>query len=90
MFTCVEDPIISAIDNTIKYSLGSYADVVSSKSIEEIIEDLLNKRTRQIITEYKCHNCGGSLNIPNDKHVMICPYCNSVYAYGLQMINDRG
>lgn len=64
---------------------------VANDDIEEkILEEILNRLTKKPVFEYKCHNCGGSLELEKNKHIFKCPYCNSVYAVGTNMVNDKG
>ena len=39
--------------------------------------------------EHKCNNCGGTVEMDIDNHIFRCPYCGSVYAVGVKMINDK-
>ena len=65
-----------------------------SPSVEEsLFQKFLNKMQEVNFTptvEHKCHNCGGSLEIKATEHIFKCPFCNSVYAIGTELVNDRG
>lgn len=62
-----------------------------SPSVEaDLFQKFLNKMQEVSFTptvEHKCHNCGGTLEIKITEHIFKCPFCNSVYAIGTQLIN---
>lgn len=65
-----------------------------SKSLNETIENKINEILAQFgakpLFQHTCHNCGAQLELSIEKHIFICPYCDSVYMIGTEMINDRG
>lgn len=70
-------------------SLGDNVDLNLSDEIKEkLFSDFMLKISRVPIIEYKCHNCGMTLQLKEDQHIFICPYCESTYAVGTSMINS--
>lgn len=62
-----------------------------SPSVEaDLFQKFLNKMQEVSFTptvEHKCHNCGGVLELKITEHIFRCPFCNSVYAFGTQLVN---
>lgn len=57
---------------------------------EKLFQKFLDKMNEVSFTptiEHKCHNCGGTLEIKITEHIFKCPFCNSVYAFGTQLVN---
>lgn len=54
----------------------------NEETYEDIFHKLMEKFNKHPIVEHKCHNCGGIIELDENKHVFRCPYCNSVYAIG--------
>lgn len=75
------------------YTAQLDAKYLTGTALEQI-RDWVNEKFKNLTVaptvEHKCHNCGGTLEIENTKHIFICPYCKSVYAIGTEQINDRG
>lgn len=71
------------------------ADVVSSQEFddltyEKIFEKMSEMFRKTPVTQHRCHNCGGTVEMNIDKHIFICPYCGSAYAIGTTHVNDNG
>lgn len=75
---------------TITINNKDYVGVANDDMEEKILEEVLNRLAKKPVFEYKCHNCGGSLELEENKHIFKCPYCNSAYAVGTNMVNDKG
>lgn len=63
---------------------------INEDLFEKSMTEYLKKHDMKPTVEHKCHNCGATLTMNNDKHIFMCKYCGSVYAIGTRMINDRG
>lgn len=75
--------------HSIKLSDGLCYEVdLSTSKKEEIYEEIIKRLSKRPIIAHKCHNCGGNIEMDEDKHIFICPYCGSTYAIGIHMIND--
>ena len=57
---------------------------------EKLFAQFLEKLNVVPTVEHKCHNCGGILELKATEHIFKCPFCNSVYAIGTQLVNDVG
>ena len=55
---------------------------------EDIFEEMKKRFNIKPIIHHNCHNCGGRLELREDQHIFICPYCNSVYAVGINQVNS--
>ena len=62
----------------------------SDETYDLIFKKLSEKFNVKPTFEHKCHNCGGTLIMNTEQHIFNCPYCDSVYAIGTAMINDKG
>lgn len=75
---------------------GSNNSCIIANGVQELSEeDIIIKRVMELlarapVVEHKCHNCGGTLEIEENKHIFICPYCGSCYAIGTNLVNDKG
>jgi len=63
--------------------------ISSSLDYEKIFEERAKRFSKAPITEHKCHNCGGTVEMDAAKHIFKCPYCKSVYAVGTLQVNAR-
>ena len=54
----------------------------------KLIDEIISRFNFVPTLEYKCHNCGGVLEMKATEHIFRCPFCNSVYAVGTQLKND--
>lgn len=75
--------------NVISGSLNSKFEF-TEETYEDIFHRMMEKFNKRPIIEHKCHNCGGIIELDEDKHIFHCPYCNTTYAIGTNMINDKG
>lgn len=75
------------VDNDLSTNLSS---VSGSDLIEDITEKIFKQLSAKPIIEHKCHNCGATVELEENKHIFICRYCGSVYSIGTSMINDVG
>ena len=57
---------------------------------DDLIDRIMARLNFVPTMEHKCNSCGGVLEIRADEHIFRCPFCNSVYAIGTNMKNDRG
>lgn len=55
---------------------------------DEIFEKMIERYNIKPIIHHNCHACGGTLELREDQHIFVCPYCNSVYAVGVNQINS--
>ena len=55
---------------------------------DEIFEKMIERYNMKPIIHHNCHACGGTLELREDQHIFVCPYCNSVYAVGVNQINS--
>lgn len=55
---------------------------------DEIFEKMIERYNMKPIIHHNCHACGGTLELREDQHIFVCPYCNSVYAVGVSQINS--
>lgn len=58
----------------------------NDETYDDLFHKLMAKFNKYPIIEHKCHNCGGTVELDEDKHIFHCPYCNSVYAVGTNQI----
>lgn len=93
----IYDDIVDAnriITTKAAYTAGSGIVDISGKLHLADDDDLISRIMERLnfvpTIEHKCHNCGGVLEIRADEHLFRCPYCNSCYAIGINMKNDRG
>ncbi len=56
----------------------------------KLIDEIISRFNVVPTLEYKCHNCGGVLEMKATEHIFRCPFCNSVYAIGTLPIHDLG
>lgn len=82
----------TATSQTVDASIGhrtlkGYLDLANEDSV---IEEIMRRLTFVPTFEHKCNSCGGVLEIKADEHIFRCPYCNTCYAIGTNMKNDRG
>lgn len=81
--------ISSNIIHNIKVSDDISCDInLPINKKEELYEEIIKRLSRRPIISHKCHNCGGNIEMDENKHIFICPYCGSTYAVGVHMIND--
>lgn len=64
----------------------NYIATFSEPTYDDIFNKLIARLSKAPIVEHKCHNCGGTVELDEDKHIFHCPYCNSVYAIGTNQI----
>lgn len=57
---------------------------------EQIYNRIMDELSKVPIVHHKCHNCGATVKMDENKHIFICPYCDSTYAVGTSMVNDKG
>lgn len=62
---------------------------VTADGLSYFYKKLMEKLSKCPTFEHKCHNCGGTVVLDVEKHIFNCPYCDSVYAVGTAMINDK-
>ena len=67
-----------------------YTIDLSEETKEQLYLQFLKKLGQAPIVAHKCHNCGGTVEMNEKKHIFVCPYCGSSYAVGVYMVNDRG
>ena len=80
-------------DNVMVIPPSTYVDVATNAvkinyDYEEIFEEMKRRFNVKPIIHHNCHNCGGRLELKEDQHIFICPYCGSVYAVGINQINS--
>lgn len=52
------------------------------------MEDKINKMNKSITYIHSCKSCGAKLEIPENKEVFYCKYCDSVYVVGPVRLNS--
>ena len=67
---------------------GEWAKISADLDYENIFEEMKKRFNIKPIIHHNCHNCGGQLELREDQHIFICPYCNSVYAVGISQVNS--
>lgn len=67
---------------------GEWNTISANLDYENIFEEMKKRFNIKPIIHHNCHNCGGRLELREDQHIFICPYCNSVYAVGINQINS--
>ena len=75
------------------YTTGSTATIKGHLQLaddDDLIDRIMAKLNFVPTFEHKCNSCGGVLEIRADEHIFRCPFCNSCYAIGTNMKNDRG
>lgn len=55
---------------------------------ERIFKAMQDRMNFVPMIHHNCFNCGGTLELRTDKHVFVCPYCNSAFAIGTKQINS--
>jgi len=90
----VDRNVITSSSMVIQSTLLSDANEITAGKVrfsEETLEDLIEEITRKWYVkptfEYKCNNCGGTIEMDVDQHIFRCPYCGSVYAIGTRQVN---
>lgn len=56
---------------------------------EELMKKILKKLSNVPLIQHKCHSCGAMLEVEENKHIFLCKYCGSTYAFDTKMINDK-
>ena len=88
------DNNISAINNNIlsKVTIGgatrSIYDIDAHTEIKELRDIIDNLVAKPYFLKIQCHNCGASLVVNSDNHLIKCKYCNTAYFSGTQLVND--
>lgn len=84
--TLDKDKVLTSI-----YTLDHDTDIDFGEEIKErVLKEIMSKFSMTPTINHKCHSCGATLVIDENKHIFKCEYCGSVYAIGTHMINDRG
>lgn len=73
------------------YGVHDVSATIDFESVhDKIYKEIMQKLSRRPVIAHKCHSCGGTIEMDEEKHIFICPYCGTTYAVGTYMINDRG
>lgn len=65
------------------------AEIKVEPNYDTIFEKIMERLSKKPIIQYKCHNCGATIEFEESKHIFVCKYCDSVYAVGTAQINSR-
>lgn len=87
----LEDTITAESFASTSFASTSYDGTISEDLLAAgVFERVMNLLSSKPVIQYKCQNCGAHLDIDENKHIIICKYCDAVYAIGKTMINDLG
>ena len=80
---------------TLRYGAYAYPSVTATaydydEKINELKDMISQLKAKPYFMKIQCHNCGASLNISSESHIVKCKYCRSVYFSGVELINDKG
>lgn len=79
---------------SLMYGAYAYPSVTVTGSYDEKINELKDMisqlKAKPYFMKIQCHNCGASLSISSESHIVKCKYCRSVYFSGVELINDNG
>ena len=60
---------------------------ISESVYDSIFDRIVSELSKAPIMQHRCNNCGATVELDSDKHIFICPYCNSAYAIGTLHLN---
>lgn len=72
------------------YHFGSGRMIIDDSIKDQFKKEILQALSYKPLVQHKCHSCGATLTVDEGKHIFICKYCDSVYAFDTAMINDIG
>lgn len=55
-------------------------------NIEKELEEIKNRLNGRVLLKHKCKSCGANLEIEENKPIINCKYCGSVYSFGTEQI----
>lgn len=59
---------------------------VDIPNIEKELEEIKNKLNGRVLLKRKCTSCGANLEIEENRPIIHCKYCGSVYTFGTEQI----
>lgn len=62
-------------------------DTSAHNEIEELKEKINKLTAKPYFMKIQCHNCGASLTINSENHLVKCKYCHTAYFSGTQLVN---
>ena len=60
---------------------------ISESVFDSIFDRIVSALSKSPIMQHRCNNCGATVDWDSEKHIFICPYCNSAYAIGTVHLN---
>lgn len=73
------------ISNPLPYITTSA--IINEDDVKRLFKEMFNK-TKPSFFKLTCQNCGASVEQKIDDHLFKCPYCNSVYYIGMELVNS--